>query len=132
MRLYTVIFRLWKFNFSKCLRSSNGMAATKFLSFAHFYASVPSRARRQIEWSPAEWFKYSINEFNQYSNNEMTNQSLFKNIHEHTWALSSYFNQKWHFYKRRFKILNFKWIKNELIWNKNWIIIRISKLCWIW
>ena len=51
MRLYAVIFRFWKFNFSKCLRSSNGMAATRFLSFAHFYASIPSRARRrQINW----------------------------------------------------------------------------------
>ena len=59
-------------------------------------ATTPDQLRL---WSPAEWFKYSINEFNQYSNNEMTHQSLFKNIHEHTWALSSYFNQKWHFNK---------------------------------
>ena len=37
-----------------------------------------------IEWSPAEWFEYSINEFNQYSNNEKSHPSLFKNIREHS------------------------------------------------
>ena len=85
---------------SEIVKWNGGHKIFIFCSFLCLYSQQSATTPDQLRlWSPAEWFKYSINEFNQYSNNEMTHQSLFKNIHEHTWALSSYFNQKWHFNK---------------------------------